>query len=776
MTIKKQIPYHYEHAPIPGGGYVTGFVFHPQKPDVLYARTDIGGVYRYDYEMNKWKSLIDHVTQTDLSESYPIAIGLNTNQPECLLIACGVNKENKGVLAISQDGGKSFTYENIPTLVHGNLNGRGTGLKLIVDAQEDQTIYFASQQGGLLRSKDLGKSWESLEVQGEKYMTFVWQSKDAKTLVVGTAGVTTKQSDKERGHSLYVSYDGGSRFEKLWQPEKSHVVGSRMSGYVAQRYDDDGNYLYITFSETGRRSYVKENGYSCDSGDALAGRIIRYERDTEGKIISCREITPYRESETNEDLEYGFSGISACKTQPGLLVATTLCKDDGDCIYRSFDYGEHWETVLDDLKLGNLSFVTSYMKPEYNGGHSILHWLSDIKINPFNGNEVWFNSGTGIFGSKDLMSTLPHFQDYTTGIEETVHLNVYSPPAGKVKLIDILGDLGGFAFEDLKVACDNSFADTEGNRYITCINADYSDLNPEVLVVTARGNWTGKTKGGLILSKDQGKTFERLKMPYGLSKEIDEKLRYIEQPNVNAGWIALSPDCDHLVWSIADNIELPMRTMIHSEDGGKSFKCCEIYNLENKRINHRGMKVFADRMNSRLMYGFDSEGSIYISKDSGASFKEYPVNQQLKGVNFALIDCANQTEIRGESGKEGIFYMALREKGLWKMQYDAREDQLSLKKLSDEDEIIYRIGLGVIRPNGDYFKEDKALYICGDLKGGYGFYRSLDEGKTWVKLNTEHQMFGDINSIEGDSRTFGRFFIATGSRGVLYGEPISEEG
>lgn len=110
------------------------------------------------------------------------------------------------------------------------------------------------------------------------------------------------------------------------------------------------------------------------------------------------------------------------------------------------------------------------------------------------------------------------------------------------------------------------------------------------------------------------------------------------------------------------------------------------------------------------------------------------------------------------------------------MQYDAREDQLSLKKLSDEDEIIYRIGLGVIRPNGDYFKEDKALYICGDLKGDYGFYRSLDEGKTWVKLSTEHQMFGDINSIEGDSRTFGRFFIATGSRGVLYGEPMSEEG
>lgn len=116
--------------------------------------------------------------------------------------------------------------------------------------------------------------------------------------------------------------------------------------------------------------------------------------------------------------------------------------------------------------------------------------------------------------------------------------------------------------------------------------------------------------------------------------------------------------------------------------------------------------------------------------------------------------------------------MALGEKGLWKMHYIADQDRLSFKKLSDEGEIIYRIGLGIIRPNGDYMREDKALYICGDLKGEYGFYRSLDEGKTWIKLNTDQQMFGEINSIEGDSRTFGRFFIATGSRGILYGEPM----
>ena len=487
--------------------------------------------------------------------------------------------------SISENEGKDFSYASIPTLVHGNLNGRGTGLRLIVDAKDSNTLYFASQQGGLLRTTDLGKSWERIEVNGECYMTFIWQAKDAQTLIVGTAGVTTRVNSEERGHSLYISYDGGVSFEKLWQPEQSGIQGSRMHGYVAQRYAEDEKYLYITFSETGRRSYVVENGYSCDSGDALAGRMIRYEKTRDGKIIYDQEITPFRNLLAKEDLEYGFSGISSCHTHPGLLVATTLCKDEGDCIYRSYDYGEHWETVLDDLKLGNLSFETSYMRPEYNGGHSILHWLSDIKINPFNEDEVWFNSGTGIFGSKDFRSSLPHFRDYTAGIEETVHLNVYSPPTGDVQLIDILGDLGGFAFRNLESPCENSFADEEGNRYITCINADYSDLHPEVVIVTARGNWTGKTKGGLILSRDQGKSFKRLEMPYGLSSKIDEKLSGIEQPNVNAGWVALSADCEQIVWSIADQIELPMTTLVHSQDGVKSFSLCEVYNLEIGRAH-----------------------------------------------------------------------------------------------------------------------------------------------------------------------------------------------
>ena len=772
------IPYEYHNLPIPGGGYVTGFSFHQNVAQILYARTDVGGVYRYDYKNEKWQSLMNHVTMNDLSESFPIAIALDPKKAEKIFIACGVNEPNAGVLAISEDYGQSFTYEKVPTLIHGNLNGRGTGTRLIVDVKDSNTLYFASQEGGLLQSKDGGKNWTVLDVHGEAYMTCVWQSEDGEILIVGTAGVTTKVNENLRGHSLYVSYNQGQSFEKLSQPESKVLENSRLSGYVAQHIVSDDQYIYVTLSNTGQYSYVVENGYSCDSGDAMGGKVIRYSLQKGKKLEAYEDITPTDAHEEGEDYSYGMSGISTSKAAAGTVVCSTICRKEAgkdlDYIMLSKDYGMHWQKILYGLEGDNLTFHTPYMKPEYNGNQSIIHWISDVKINPFNPDELWFNTGTGIFKTSNLTSYKPCFEDCCKGLEETVHLNVYAPPSGRVKLIDILGDLGGFAFEDIDKPCENSFADDAGNRYITCINADYSDEKPETLIVTARGNWTGKTKGGLILSKDQGKSFNRLKMPYGISHEIDEKLHQIECPNVNAGWVSLSADCNNIVWSIADCIELPKALVVTSQDGGQTFTKTKIYDLNQELTETGGMKVFADRVASDLMYGFGSESQLYISQDGGLTFYEQPMPEAFPKVNFALIDCANKTEIRGESGKVGQFYIAMGSEGLWKMSYQPEEGQISFKRLSAPEDQVYRIGLGILRPDGDYFKEDKALYICGKLSGAYGFYRSLDEGKSWTKLNTANQMFGDINSVEGDSRVFGRFFIATGSRGVIYGEEKGE--
>lgn len=784
----KEIKYTYKNLPIPGGGYATGFIFHPNRKDMLYLRTDIGGSYRYDFENDKWVSLTESVNMFDLSETYPLALAVDEKNPERLLIASGVDAKGKsavkGKLSISENKGKTFIHKEMPCYVHGNLNGRGTGFRLIMDPANEKGIYFASQRDGLFYSPDLGDSWRKLVTGGETYMTLVWCSPDGKTVVTGTAGVVTG-TDAMRGHSLYISCNGGEDFTPMIMPKNVEVEGSKWSGYVAHRIDFDGKYLYITLVNTGARSYVTQMGYSCDSGDVLGGRILRYEFDKNGKISCFKDITPvclygeqgaYR-AKKDSIYPFGFGGISSCKAKPGLLAASTLCKDDGDMIFISFDYGESWEAALFDLSIGNMEFETSYMKPEYNGGHNLIHWLSDVKINPFDPDEVWFNSGTGVFRSLDFTSGDRHFSDCCRGLEETVHLNIYSPVEGPVQALDILGDLGGFAFTDLDKPCSNSFSDAEGNRYITCINADFSDLDPRIVAVTPRGNWKGKTKGGLILSKDYGQSFTRLELPFGISPYLDDRFREIERPNVNSGWVAVSADAQTIVYCVAEGTDLFMKGVIVSHDQGKRFRKTRIFSTDNTELTDTPihMKVFSDRVNSSVFYGFSDDFIMYLSKDGGDTF--YPVVQ--KGLPcgklvFGLIDCANKIEIRGSAGREGVFYLAAGSFGLWKLFFDADTMSVRGRCLTKEGEKAFRVGLGLLNRNIDYRKDEKALYICGVIRETYGFFRSFDDGITWEKINDDSQNFGDINSIDGDCRKVGRFFIATGSFGVKYGEPAEE--
>lgn len=769
----KHISYEYKHCPVPGGGYATGFLFHPREKGLLYLRTDIGGTYRFDYAQQRWIFLTPHATHLDSAQTSPISMAVDADHPERLYILCGEYRKSCGELAISADYGDSFVTKPVPFFVHGNLSGRGTGERLIVDARDGSTLWCASQTDGLWVTHDLGDSWRHIDGLPETHLTFIAQVEGQ--FVVGAAGVAAKQNGM-RGPALYVG-DGVS-FRLMEQPENHRAADCRIHGLAAQRWSLDDRYLYVTFSANGPRSFIDDLGYSCDSGDAVDGHIARYPL-LDGKIGPMEEITPCAASPAKgmglahirpgDHLDWGFSGICASRNTPGLLVASTICKHSGDSIFLSRDSGGTWEQILFDLKEGDIRFRTSYMRPEYNGGKSILHWLSDLKLNPFDDDESWFNTGTGVFRSFGLTRPDRYYTDWSDGVEETVHLNVYALPSGDVQVIDIIGDLGGFAFTDLDKPCRNSFDDEQGNRYITCINADFADADPSRIVVTARGNWTGKTKGGLILSDDNAKTWRRLPMPWGLTAEIDEAARRIEQPNTNAGWVAMSPDGQTIAWTLASRIELPVNWAVCSQDGGETWQRIIVYDLAGQEKLSGGFKIFADRMNDELFYGFGEHSDLYISTDRARTFRQLPTPENLPaGVHFARIDGANGTEIRGEAGRTGRFLMALGVHGLWTLDY--ADGRFLATRLSAEGDQVFRAGYGLGEPGGDYITGHKAIYLNGVISGEYGFYRTQDDGATYTRLNTDRQMYGHIISIDGDCRNFGQFYLATGCYGLLYGK------
>lgn len=782
-----QVPYEYTNIPIPGGGYVTGFEFHTGQKNILYIRTDIGGVYRFDFENNEWIALNEGATMLEPDELFPCAVATDSRYSDVLYTVSGTYQPEgelpviKGKLGISKDGGRSFQYKEMPCFAHGNLSGRGTGKRLVVDEAAEHTLYYASQRDGLFRTTNSGDTWERLEVCGEYHMTFVWCASDGNTLIVGTAGVDTGKDT--RGHSLYVSYDSGAHFEPLMMPENPKVgEQSAWNGYVAHRYEYDGRYFYCTMNITGPHKWVVDMGYSCDCGHVFAGRIVRYRFGDNGRITGFDDITPLLQANDDgicevgkqEIFNYGFGGISSCNARKGLLVASTFCRQGyRDMIYMSKDYGNTWEVILYDLSIGNMSFSTPYMKPEYNGGRSLIHWLSDIIINPFEPEEVWFNTGTGVFRGYNITKDERYFMDENRGLNQTVHINVYSPVDGPVRVLDMVGDLGGFAFDRIDEPCENTFADAKGRRYITCMNADYSDVMPNEVIVTARGNWGGTTKGGLIWSHDYGRTFERIPFTYGISEYLDERFRRIESPNTNAGWVAISADTRSIVYCVAENCDLFMKGIITSNDSGQTFFKTKITDLLGRDVSESGlhMKVFSDRRNAGIFYGFGDDFTLYVSMDAGMHFNQIEMPVTLPGLCTGLIDCANRTEIRGENGKSGVFYAALHDYGLWKLWIDAAAKKVTLKRIGSDKDAFYCVGLGLISEDSNYMKDNKAIYVCASLDGEYGFYRSFDDGNAFERISNDEQNFGLIQSIDGDSRVYGRFVIATGSFGLKIGKP-----
>nr|HPN65382.1 hypothetical protein [Candidatus Goldiibacteriota bacterium] len=70
-------PYTWKSVQVGGGGFVTGFVFHPLEANLLYARTDMGGAYRWDNANTKWIPLTDSMTRNNADNMGILAMAVD---------------------------------------------------------------------------------------------------------------------------------------------------------------------------------------------------------------------------------------------------------------------------------------------------------------------------------------------------------------------------------------------------------------------------------------------------------------------------------------------------------------------------------------------------------------------------------------------------------------------------------------------------------------------------------------------------------------------------
>ncbi len=739
--------YSYRHLPIIGGGYVTGFAF--DEDGTLYCRTDIGGCYSSEPPHNRWTALSHNADYTTEWLCSPLAI---TCANRWFYVLFG--NHSGSFLGISNDKGVSFRFHPVPAFVHGNCVGRSTGERIAVTGD---TIFIGTRGGGLLKA-DLREDkllWEKVHLPAEPLSKlYIFKGIDAPHFEINAVDdITFVHADGDiiivgtaESCGVFISFDCGKSFSRL--PDQPAPTAGSIP-FISQRYALSNEFLFITYSASASDRESMWYSYACDGSRLFDGRVLRYRIGSSSCGFSA-DITPPHG-------RVGFSGID-CTCSCDVLICSTVCGSP-DHVFLSRDGGDSWEEILTNKQRAVQSFRTPYMKPENNNGQSVIHWMSDLKLDPLSGC-VYVNTGTGVFRCKDPLAVPAVWEDFSDGIEETVHLGIYSPPSGEVRVLDVVGDLGGFAFTDVNCECGFTFRDEKLNRYITAINADFAEKNPSIAVISPRGNWIGTSKGGAAVSHDGGITWRQLTDPYGMHPRADRLLERIAQPNVNPGWVAVSCDGKNIIRQIADGRSLPADCAAVSHDCGASWRQIRFLAPDGVDIGDERLcvKIFSDRCDPAVFYAIGNHGEIFLSCDSGRSFTLADVYGELPAADFTSIEGHTAPDIRVSPFVRGEILMCFEHHGMLRLLLDGS---------SFRSERVIPARLCSHALCGGYGKCG-VIFFCGTYNGKYGFWRSFGDG--WIRINTDAQQFGQIRSICGDPRAYGRFYIATGSFGALYGE------
>ena len=193
---------------IVAGGYVPDLIAHPTQPGLLYARTDIGSVYRWNAGLNEWIPLTDFQSPADYNLNGPESIALDPTDPNRLYIAAGMYTYTGAPYAmlVSTNQGASFLTYPVPFSMAANNDGRSAGERLAVNPFKPNELMMGTRAQGLWVSEDHAQTWNqvtSFPVQsstdGFGVQWVVFDPKNSGVVYVGSYTNATIYRSKDDG-------------------------------------------------------------------------------------------------------------------------------------------------------------------------------------------------------------------------------------------------------------------------------------------------------------------------------------------------------------------------------------------------------------------------------------------------------------------------------------------------------------------------------------------------------------------------------------------------
>jgi photosystem II stability/assembly factor-like uncharacterized protein len=731
-----------------GGGYVTGLVFHPTSPHVLYARTDIGGAYRWDQKTSSWTALTDGLgfgaAESRFHGVESIAVD-PTNDQLVYMVTGMYTFEGNGRLYISSDRGTTWTHVDLPFPVGGNNAGRAMGERLMVDPNLPSTLFYGSRTAGLWKSTDSGQTWSqvtslSTATMNQDQVNAVGGSAMGVELVVYDTDVRgphkEKKHPKDAGtatqtiyaavapdyvaaagltSNMYRSTDGGA----TWVPVATPVSGYHIPHMVRA---DDGMF-YVVFTQ--------------GAGPGAGGPARLYKFDgTNWTLLKSEEPAQWT--------SFGMGGVSVSGTGATTRIALGVTNSWGNwsgqqIVQLSDDGGQTWREI-------------EAMTPgEVNSG-----WVDDVEIDPSNPDHIMHIHGGGIVETWNASSATPTWSGTINGIEETAAIAIATPPAGApYKFINSSGDVGAWVDTDLTTKPTLG----PGLGWSSSNSADMAWSDPLYMASVGVVNLSGSAYG--YWSGDGGKTWASFaSLPQGAQNTAGESNIVVTARN-------------KAVWAPANSVPS------YTTDNGATWTQTNLPALSSVGIN-RGYRLAADRKNPNKVYAYNSGGAwwnqwsdtahFWYSTDGGHTFTE---STAFKGTSPMVTGFGNAS-IAVNPYVEGDVWLAD-----GNAMYHSTDSGVTWTKLANftsfwgthatwswpEVQGATLVALGKAAPGASY---PAAVYVVGVMNGQWGVYRSDDGGANWTRFNDDAHQFGGIGVMAADQNLYGRIYVSGTGRGLFY--------
>jgi Cellobiohydrolase A (1,4-beta-cellobiosidase A) len=722
--------YTWKNARIDGGGFVPDIVFNRSEKNLAYARTDIGGAYRWVQASKSWTPLLDSVGWDEWGHSGVVSLASDSVDPDKVYAAVGTYTNGwdptNGAVLRSADRGASWQKADLPFKLGGNMPGRGMGERLAVDPNRNSVLYLGAPSGkGLWRSTDSGVSWsqvtafpnpgnyvqDSTDTSGyaSDNQGIVWVTFDESTGTSGSATQTIYVGVADKDNAVYRSTDGGTTWSR---------IAGQPTGYLAHKgvLDAVNGYLYLAYSDKG------------GPYDGGKGQLWRYATRTG----TWTDISPVAEADTY----YGFSGLTVDRQHPGTVMATAYSSWWPDTqIFRSTDSGGTWTQAWDYSSYPNRSnryttdvssvpWLTFGANPSPPEQTPKLGWMTEgLEIDPFDSARMMYGTGATIYGTENLTNwdTGGQFtvKPMVQGLEETAVNDLASPPSG-APLLSALGDVGGFRHTDLTKVPSMMYTSP---NLTTTTSLDYAETDPNTVVRV--GNLDSGPHIGF--STDNGANWFAGSDPSGVT---------------GGGTVAAASDGSRFVWS-------PAGTGVQYTTGfGTSWSASSGI--------PSGAAVESDRVDPKTFYGFKS-GKFYVSSDGGATFTASSAGNLPSGdsVRFKALPGTKGDVWLAGGASDGAY-------GLW----HSTDGGANFTKLSNVEQAD-TIGFGKAAAGASY----QTLYTSAKIGGVRGIFRSTDKGASWTRINDDAHQWGWTGAaITGDPRIYGRVYVSTNGRGIVYGD------